>query len=126
MDVATWLKNLGLGQYEAAFRNNAIDEEVLPKLTADDLKDIGVAIVGHRRKMLSAIAELSALSAAPTQVGPAAEPAPAAAVAERRQLTVMFCDLVGSTAISARLDPEDMGEVIRAYHERLFGRDRPL
>ena len=75
MDVATWLKNLGLGQYEAAFRNNAIDEEVLPKLTADDLKDIGVAIVGHRRKMLSAIAELSALSAAPTQVGPAAEPA---------------------------------------------------
>jgi SAM domain (Sterile alpha motif)/Adenylate and Guanylate cyclase catalytic domain len=121
VDVATWLKNLGLGQYEAAFRNNAIDEEVLPKLTADDLKDIGVAIVGHRRKMLSAIAELSALSAAPTQVGPAAEPAPAAAVAERRHLTVMFCDLVGSTAISARLDPEDMGEVIRAYHDACSG-----
>jgi class 3 adenylate cyclase/tetratricopeptide (TPR) repeat protein len=121
VDVATWLKNLGLGQYEAAFHNNAIDEEVLPKLTADDLKDIGVAIVGHRRKMLSAIAELSALSAAPTQVGPAAEPAPAAAFAERRHLTVMFCDLVGSTAISARLDPEDMGEVIRAYHDACSG-----
>ena len=118
---AAWLKNLGLGQYEAAFRNNAIDGEVLPKLTTDDLKDIGVAIVGHRRKMLSAIAELSALSAAPTHVGPAAGRAPAAAFAERRHLTVMFCDLVGSTAMSARLDPEDMGEVIRAHHDACSG-----
>ncbi len=120
MDVSEWLRGLGLEQYEAAFRDNEIDGEVLPKLTADDLKDIGVAIVGHRRKMLSAIAELSALSAAPTQVA-AAEPVPAAAFAERRHLTVMFCDLVGSTAISARLDPEDMREVIRAYHDACSG-----
>jgi SAM domain (Sterile alpha motif) len=121
MDIGGWLRGLGLEQYEAAFRDNEIDGEVLPKLTADDLKDIGVAIVGHRRKMLSAIAELSGLSAAPTQVAPTAEPAPAAAFAERRQLTVMFCDLVGSTAMSARLDPEDMREVIRAYQDACSG-----
>jgi class 3 adenylate cyclase len=121
MDIGGWLRGLGLEQYEAAFRDNEIDGEVLPKLTADDLKDIGVAIVGHRRKMLSAIAELSGLSAAPAAVAPAAEPAPAAAYAERRQLTVMFCDLVGSTAMSARLDPEDMREVIRAYQDACSG-----
>ena len=121
MDIGGWLRGLDLEQYEAAFRDNEIDGEVLPKLTADDLKDIGVAIVGHRRKMLSAIAELSGLSAAPTQVAPAAGPAPAAAFAERRQLTVMFCDLVGSTAMSARLDPEDMREVIRAYQDACSG-----
>jgi class 3 adenylate cyclase/tetratricopeptide (TPR) repeat protein len=117
MDIGSWLRGLGLEQYEAAFRDNEIDGEVLPKLTADDLKDIGVAIVGHRRKMLSAIVELSGLSAEPAPVASAtAEPA-SAAFAERRQLTVMFCDLVGSTAMSARLDPEDMREVIRAYQD---------
>jgi class 3 adenylate cyclase len=116
MDVGGWLRDLGLQQYEAAFRDNEIDGEVLPKLTADDLKDIGVAVVGHRRKLLSAIAELSALSAAPVRVPPAAEPAPPSTSAERRHLTVMFCDLVGSTALSARLDPEDMRSVINAYH----------
>src|SRR5271165_296574 len=117
MDIAGWLRSLGLGQYEAAFRDNEIDSEVLPNLTAEDLKDLGVSIVGHRRKILTAIVELHA---APSQVinpPPAAEPTPAPAdVAERRQLTVMFCDLVGSTALSARLDPEDMREIVGAYH----------
>jgi class 3 adenylate cyclase len=121
MDIGGWLRGLGLEQYETAFRDNAIDGEVLRKLTADDLKDIGVVLVGHRRRILSAIAELSGLSAAPAPVAPAAEPAPAAAFAERRQLTVMFCDLVGSTAMSARLDPEDMREVIRAYQDACSG-----
>ncbi len=110
MDIAEWLRSLGLERYEAAFRDNEIDWAVMPELTADDLKDIGVAAVGHRRKLLAAIAALgSDADAAP-------EPAVGAPTAERRQLTVMFCDLVGSTELSARLDPEDLREVIAAYH----------
>jgi class 3 adenylate cyclase/tetratricopeptide (TPR) repeat protein len=119
MDVGVWLRSLGLGQYEAAFRDNEIDGEVLPNLTAEDLKDLGVAIVGHRRKLLLAIGALSAAPAPPppvAKVAAPAEPTPAASFAERRQLTVMFVDLVGSTALSARLDPEDMREVIGIYH----------
>jgi class 3 adenylate cyclase len=124
MDVGGWLRSLGLGQYEAAFRENEIDSEVLPKLTAEDLKDLGVAIVGHRRKVLSAIAELSGSSAppAPATLPPeAVEPAPAQTFAERRQLTVMFCDLVGSTALAARLDPEDMSDLIRGFQGAATG-----
>jgi class 3 adenylate cyclase len=116
--------SLGLGQYEAAFRENEIDSEVLPKLTAEDLKDLGVAIVVHRRKVLSAIAELSGSSAppAPATLPPeAVEPAPAQTFAERRQLTVMFCDLVGSTALAARLDPEDMSDLIRGFQGAAAG-----
>src|SRR5438132_4910526 len=110
MDIAEWLRSLGLERYEAAFRDNEIDWAVMPELTADDLKDIGVAAVGHRRKLLAAIATLrSDAEAAP-------EPAVAAPTAERRQLTVMFCDLVGSTELSSRLDPEDLREVVAAYH----------
>src|SRR5215468_8727255 len=97
MDIGGWLRGLGLERYEQAFRENEIDEEVLPGLTADDLKDLGVALVGHRRRLLDAIA---ALAVAP--------PAAVSAEAERRQLTVMFCDLVGSTALSARFDPEEL------------------
>jgi SAM domain (Sterile alpha motif) len=118
MEVGVWLRSLGLGQYEGAFRDNEIDGEVLPNLTAEDLKDLGVSIVGHRRKLLLAIGVLSAPPALPPPVAKAAapaEPTPAAAFAERRQLTVMFVDLVGSTALSARLDPEDMREVVGAY-----------
>ena len=114
MDVEAWLRGLGLQQYQAAFRDNEIDGAVLRDLTADDLRELGVASVGHRRKLLSAISELSAASDSVMATSSAQLPAPDAA--ERRQLTVMFCDLVGSTAMSARLDPEDMREVIGGYH----------
>jgi class 3 adenylate cyclase len=120
MDVTVWLRRLGLEQYAPAFRANDVDDEVLPELTADDLISIGVTSVGHRHKLLAAIAVLGAeptrdlaqpaLSATSTPISPLASEA------ERRQLTVMFCDLVGSTALSARLDPEDLREVIGAYH----------
>src|SRR5215472_7690046 len=115
MEIGGWLRGLGLEQYEQAFRENEIDEEVLPGLTADDLKDLGVALVGHRRRLLNAIAALGA--APPAPVGPAREERGAAvsAEAERRQLTVMFCDLVGSTALSARFDPEELRDELRAY-----------
>ena len=109
MDIAAWLHRLELQQYERAFRENEIDGRVLPSLTAEDLKDLGVTLVGHRRRLLDAIAALRA-----EEPASADERAPAAA--ERRQLTVMFCDLLGSTALSARLDPEDLREVIAAYH----------
>ena len=119
MDVVVWLRSLGLGKYEAAFRENEIDETVLPTLTVEDLKDLGIGILGHRRKILDAIASLRA----DTKATPAATPSPAAAdaspwdTAERRQVTVMFSDLVGSTALSARMDPEDLREVISAYQK---------
>jgi class 3 adenylate cyclase/predicted ATPase len=116
MDVGGWLRRLGLSEYESAFRDNQIDGDVLRNLTGDDLKELGVASVGNRRKLLSAIAELSGTSAEPTALAKASriEP-PAFDAAERRQLTVMFCDLVGSTALAARLDPEDMRAIIAAY-----------
>ena len=112
MDVGDWLRSLGLGQYETLFRQNDIDAEVLSELTEGDLEKFGVAF-GHRKRLLKAIASLDLTE---TAVKPAAAAAPALAQAERRQLTVMFCDLVGSTALSARLDPEDLREVIGAYH----------
>jgi class 3 adenylate cyclase/predicted ATPase len=120
MNVADWLRKLGLEQYEPAFRANEIDARVLPSLTAEDLKDLGVTLVGHRRRLLDAIAALGAeMPAAAATAAP--RNAPALADAERRQLTVMFCDLVGSTALSARLDPEDLREVIAAYHRAVAG-----
>jgi class 3 adenylate cyclase len=111
MDLADWLRGLGLEQYEDAFRDNEIDWKVLPSLTADDLKEIGVVPVGHRRRLLDAIAALGQ-GAGPRET----PPAPASGEAERRQLTVMFCDLVGSTPLSTRFDPEDLREMIGAYH----------
>src|SRR5215470_4480800 len=114
MDVAAWLRGLGLQQYAPAFRDNDVDSEVLPQLTADDLISIGVTSVGHRRKLLAAIASLGAAGpAAAATVAP--RETPALADAERRQLTVMFCDLVGSTALSVRFDPEELREEIRTY-----------
>src|SRR5215469_3956627 len=117
MDLGVWLRGLGLERYEADFRDNEIDWAVLPKLTSDDLRDIGVTAVGHRRKLLEAIAQLGA---ADTRLDPLPPAAPssgtAAAEAERRQLTIMFCDLVGSTPLAARLDPEDLRDVLGAYH----------
>jgi class 3 adenylate cyclase len=115
MDVGAWLRGLGLEQYAPAFRDNDIDGEVLPNLTADDLISIGVTSVGHRRKLLAAIAALGAAPPAATVMAAPAD-APTPADAERRQLTVMFCDLVGSTALSSRLDPEDLRDVIASYH----------
>ena len=104
MDIAAWLRGLGLERYEADFRDNEINWAVLPKLTADDLKDIGVIAVGHRRMLLEAIAALDTAEAPP----PATAAPASVGEAERRQLTVMFCDLVGSTPLSTRFDPEDL------------------
>src|SRR5215468_1425712 len=110
MDLGGWLRGLGLERYEAAFRENEIDQTVLPNLTAEDLKDLGVGIVGHRRKLLDAIAALHGQS---QQTGFSPNEAPSTAVtaampnrdvAERRPITVMFCDLVGSTSVAAKLD----------------------
>src|SRR6516225_9937497 len=116
MDVGGWLRGLGLERYEQAFRENEIDLRVLPELTADDLKELGVAALGHRRLLLKAIADLPAgAGRAAAKDVPAASSANATAEAERRQLTVMFCDLVGSTALSVRFDPEELREEIRAY-----------
>ena len=120
MDVGGWLRGLGLERYERVFLENEIDERVLPKLTADDLKELGIAALGHRRLLLEAIAALRT-DPTPGEVTPppagsgTTRPRPAIE-AERRQLTIMFCDLVGSTALSARFDPEDLREIIAAYH----------
>jgi hypothetical protein len=117
--AGAWLRGLGLGEYEAAFRENAINEKVLPCLTAEDLKDMGIGIVGHRRMLLDAIALLRAdgSAKAPPAEAPSTLLRPAQDTAERRQVTVMFSDLVGSTALSARMDPEDLREVISAYQK---------
>src|SRR5262249_18017335 len=115
MDVAEWLRGLGLGQYVLAFRDNDIDEEVLRRLTAEDLRDLGVASIGHRRRLLDAIVALGEGQLAERRQ-PAPETRDAAGEAERRPLTVMFCDLVGSTPLSTRFDPEDLREIVGAYH----------
>src|SRR6266508_4023588 len=106
---AEWLASIGLGEYAQRFAENAIDLSVVRDLTEQDLKDLGV-LLGHRRKMLRAIAELDGAALAPAET--ATEPDEA----ERRHMTVMFCDLVGSPGLSARLDPEDMWRVIESYH----------
>jgi class 3 adenylate cyclase len=120
MDVGDWLRRLGLEQYETAFRENDIDETVLPGLTHETLKELSVASVGHRVKLLDAIAALRSDERDKTRSVEAAIASSAPGVysedrAERRQVTVMFTDLVGSTALSARMDPEDLREVISAY-----------
>jgi class 3 adenylate cyclase len=101
MDVGNWLRGLGLGQYEAAFRQSAVDADVLPELTDQHLRELGVSL-GHRLKILRAIREFAA-------AGPKTQDA------ERRHMTVMFCDLVDSTALTAQLDPEDMGDLLRVF-----------
>src|SRR5262249_37498944 len=123
MDIGGWLRELGLERYEQAFRDNEIDWALLPKLTADDLKDLGVPLVGHRRRLLDAIAALGIKHiqeprADPSEgIGRSLGPTggTAGAEAERRQLTGMFCGLVGSTALAVRFDPEELREEIRAY-----------
>jgi class 3 adenylate cyclase/tetratricopeptide (TPR) repeat protein len=118
MDVAAWLRDLGLGQYEGRFRENEIEADVLRDLTETDLEKIGLPL-GPRKRILKAIANLGDEDEAPRRTG-RGRPSPDDA-AERRQLTVMFCDLVGSTALSARLDPEDMRHVIRGYQDACSG-----
>jgi class 3 adenylate cyclase/predicted negative regulator of RcsB-dependent stress response len=121
-DIGGWLRGLGLERYEQAFRENEIDLRDLPELTAEDLKELGVAAIGHRRLLLKAIADLAAgAGRAAAEDVPAASPANATGEAERRQLTVMFCDLVGSTALSVRFDPEELREEIRAYQNAVSG-----
>ena len=118
MDVGTWLRNLGLERYEAAFRDNGIDAPVLPHLTVEDLKEIGVATVGDRRKLLAAIAALASPAPSGSAV-PEPLPQPRNRVpelaAERRPITVMFCDLVGSTSLASMLDAEDWRNLVNAY-----------
>src|ERR1700693_3247922 len=117
--IAGWLEKLGLGQYAPRFAENDINFAILPDLTDQDLKELGVSSLGHRRQLLRAIAELNTVAKDARKI----DPAPAAPVtaqpndgAKRRQLTVMFCDLVGSTALSARLDPEGMPEIVGVSH----------
>jgi class 3 adenylate cyclase/predicted ATPase len=112
MDISTWLRGLGLERYGQAFRENAIDEASLPKLTAEDLRDLGVMAIGHRRILLDAIAALRTEPRSEATERSSAE----TTGAERRQLTIMFADLVGSTALSARLDPEELRNIIGTYH----------
>jgi class 3 adenylate cyclase len=115
MEIGGWLRSLGLQQYEQAFRENDIDADTLRDLTADDLVGLGVTSIGHRRKLLAVIA--ASRGAASAQITETSSILVSNSVgAERRQLTVMFCDRVGSTALSSRLDPEDMHEIIGAYH----------
>ena len=110
MDVAAWLESLGLDQYAQAFADNAVDAAVLPALTADDLKELGVAAVGHRRRLLEAIAAL--------------QPAPATTAAgrtlaegERRQVSVLFADLVGYTELASELDAEEVHALLDAFFQ---------
>ena len=112
MDVGAWLRGLGLGQYETTFRESEIDAEVLPDLTEGDLNQLGVPL-GHRKRLLKAIAALGTGETAAKPPSPAPVSSPAAA--ERRPITVMFCDLVGSTSLAAKLDAEDWRTLVNAY-----------
>jgi hypothetical protein len=110
--VADWLEKLGLGQYAQRFAENDIDFALLTKLTDADLKELGVTSLGHRKRLLEGIAERTVAMPSATPAEPKVQD-----TAERRQVTVMFSDLVGSTALSARMDPEDLREVISAYQK---------
>jgi class 3 adenylate cyclase len=113
--IAEWLEKLGMSEYTELFSENKINISALRYLTDQDLKDIGIPL-GHRRIMQAAISQLASATPATPEPTPRIEPKPRDA-AERRQITVMFCDLVGSTALSARMDPEDLREVISAYQK---------
>jgi hypothetical protein len=130
MIIAAWLESLGLGQYATAFESNAIDAETLPKLTVEDLKEIGVAALAHRKKILEAIAALEGdQHASPSRSSTGKKAVTSRHLsfavrpreAERRQLTVMFVDLVGSTGLSTHLDPEEMGSVLRQFQNAVAG-----
>jgi hypothetical protein len=121
MDVGGWLRSLGLGQYETLFRTNEIDADILPELTEVDFEKLGVPL-GHRKRLVRAVSGLSAPgSPLPNPPPHAGEGGVGADAAERRQLTVMFCDLVGSTALSVRFNPEELREELRAYQNTVSG-----
>ena len=117
-DVTRWLQDLGLGQHASAFEENAIVWSLLPKLNHELLKDIGIKAVGHRMKILDAVAEFEFDR---SHLKPEIDQPIATGEAERRQLTVMFCDLAGSTELSQNLDPEQLRDVNRAYQEACAG-----
>ena len=121
MDIAAWLHGLGLEQYAQLFRDNDIEGEILGGMNAEDLKELGISSFGHRRRLLNAITALGGAPATRDVAQSAtsvtsAPTSPPTIDAERRQLTVMFCDLVGSTPLSTRFDPEDLREIVGAYH----------
>ena len=118
MDVGVWLRGLGLGQYEEKFRDNKIDADLLPRLTVDDLKDIGVSALGDRLRLLDAIAALAGAKPPAGGLFFQSKPAPPKGPqvsAERRPITVMFCDLVGSTSLGSQLDVEDWRNIVNSY-----------
>ena len=126
VDVSAWLRNLGLERYEPAFRDNEITAEVLPELTDADLRELGLPI-GPRRAALKAIRSMAGPSVTTgavitAQLGAGSDRPPAPSEAERRQLTVMFVDLVGSTALSTRLDPEEMRDILNTYRRLSWDR----
>ncbi|HYZ25208.1 MAG TPA: adenylate/guanylate cyclase domain-containing protein, partial [Rhodopila sp.] len=124
MNVADWLRTLGLERYEAVFRENAVSADLIPSLTAEDIKDLGITAVGDRRRLMDAIAKLHRKGELALHVS-TGDPATGFAdevpdrtpqsAAERRQVSVMFCDMMDSTQLSTRLDPEDLSAVIRSY-----------
>ena len=121
MNIPAWLRGLGLGQYEEAFRDNAIEPDVLPKLTAEDLKELGVSLVSHRRKLLDAIAALRRTtmeSADESERGRTSAASPVDAIGERRQVTVLFADLSGSTAFGQQLDAEEVHALLEQFYDR--------
>ena len=125
MDIGVWLRDLGLEQYEPSFRENKIDSDILSKLTVEDLKDLGVILVGDRRRLLEAIASLRAeivtnLAMAPRSLGvPTSGVEPSHLFGERHHLTVLFCDLVGSTEIAGRLDAEEWRDIVSDCHRAI-------
>lgn len=121
MDVSTWLRSLGLEQYEEAFRENAIEPDLLPKLTAEDFKELGVSLVGHRRKLLDAIAALRGPAVEhpdEPEHGRTSSASAVEAIGERRQVTVLFADLSGSTAFGQQLDAEELHALLEQFYDR--------
>jgi class 3 adenylate cyclase len=121
MDLPAWLRSLGLEQYEQAFRDNAIEPDVLPRLTAEDLKELGVTLIGHRRKLLDAIAALrdaDIRAAEGSRHQSTASAPPADPIGERRQVTVLFADLSGSTSWGQQLDAEEVHALLEQFFDR--------
>jgi hypothetical protein len=122
LDIGRWLRSLDLDRYEAAFRENDITVEVLTELTADDLKELGVASIGHRRRLMAGIAALRDTGILSLRGARSADSQGAGvASSERRQITVLFCDIVGSTPLARGLDPEDLREVLTTYQASVAG-----